>query len=207
MNIAVTGGIGSGKSSVSKILADRLGCDLISADAICRDLLEPGTACLQELQTVIPKSCFSNGGNLDRAALREAIFSDKRLRQQVDGIIHPRVRKEIRRLCNQKGGPGHVIVIEIPLLFETGWQADFDCTLLVYADNETCVRRIMERDQVDELAARSAVAAQMDIEDKVPLADLLIDNSSSLVETVDHLEGLIKTDAFAMKTKRGMNNT
>ena len=207
MNIAVTGGIGSGKSSVSKMLAQRLGASLVNADVICRDLLEPGAACLQELQMVIPESCFSDNGTLNRPALREAIFTDKSLRQRVDGIVHPQVRKEIHRLCRQEGGQGKDVVVEVPLLFEAGWQADFDCTLLVSADTETCVRRIMERDQVDEAAARSAVAAQMAIEEKVPLADLLVDNSSSLAETADHLEHLIETDAFAMKTKRGMNNT
>lgn len=207
MNIAVTGGIGSGKSSVSKILAERLGGYLISADVICRDLLQPGTVCLGELQKIVPQSCFSDSGMLDRAAFREAIFADKHLRQRVNGVIHPQVRKEIHRLCEQKSKLGQVVVVEIPLLFETGWQTDFDCTLLVYADSETCVHRIMERDQVDELAARSAVAAQMNIEDKVQLADLSVDNSSSLAETVEHLEHLIETDAFAMKTKRGMNNT
>ena len=207
MKVAVTGGIGSGKSTVAKMLASRLGGVFISADAICRDLLKPGTACLQKLRKVVPHSCFLNGGALDRAALRQAIFSDKSLRQQVDGVIHPQVRKEIHRLCEEKGDPVQVVVIEVPLLFETGWQTDFDCTLLVYADNETCVRRIMERDQVDEQAARSAVAAQMDIEDKVQLSDLIIDNSSSLAESAEHLEYLVETDAFIMKTKRGMNNT
>ncbi len=88
------------------------------------------------------------------------------------------------------------LVVEIPLLFETGWQGDFDCTLLVYASDEICTKRIMQRDLVSEKAASSSIAAQMPIEEKVKLADFQVDNSGSFAETLDQIEYLVKKDSF-----------
>ena len=126
-------------------------------------------------------------------------------RKQVDRVIHPLVRKEIQCICKEAGSD--VLVVEIPLLFETGWQDDFDCTLLVYASNEVCVTRIMQRDLVTEDAALLSIAAQMPIQKKIELADLLVDNSESFAETVDQLKYLVETDSFARKTKLVMNKT
>lgn len=207
MNIAVTGGMGSGKSKVSIELAKLLCAKLVNVDHICRDLLEPGCEGLEALQQIAPAACFLADGALNRPALREAIFADELFRKKVDSVIHPLVRNEIYRICNEAGNETAPLVFEIPLLFETGWQADFDCTLLVYANDEVCVKRIMQRDVVSEDAALLSIAAQMPIQEKVELADFLVDNSASFAETVDQLQCLVENDSFVRKAKRVMNNT
>jgi len=207
MNIAVTGGMGSGKSKVSRELSKILGAKLVNVDHICRDLLQPRCEGLEALRQVAPLTCFLQDGTLNRPALREAIFTDELFRKQVDSVIHPLVRERIQCICREAGNGTIQLVVEIPLLFETGWQADFDCTLLVYASNETCVTRIMQRDLVTEDDALLSIAAQMPIQKKIELADLLVDNSASFAETVDQLEYLVETNSFSRKTKQVMNNT
>lgn len=207
MNIAVTGGMGSGKSKVSKELSKILGAKLVNVDHICRDLLQPQCKGLEALREVAPSVCFLPDGSLNRPALREAIFADELFRKRVDSVLHPLVRKEIQCICKEANNDTIPLIVEIPLLFETGWQADFDCSLLVYASNEICVTRIMQRDLVTEDAALLSIAAQMPIQAKIELADLLVDNSASFAETVDQLEDLVKTDSFSRKTKMVMNNT
>jgi dephospho-CoA kinase len=207
MNIAVSGGMGSGKSQVSKQLSKILGVNLVNVDHICRDLLQPSCEGLDALQKVVPAVCFSPDGTLDRPVLREAIFADELLRKQVDGIIHPLVRKETLRFCKESEINSISLVFEIPLLFEKGWQSDFDCTLLVYASPEICVKRIMQRDLVSKSAALLSIAAQMPIQEKVMLADFLVDNSGSFAETLEQLEYLDENDSFVRKKKLVMKNT
>ncbi len=206
MNIAVTGGMGSGKSKVSKELSRILDAKLVNVDHICRDLLQPSCEGLEALRHIAPAFCFLSNGSLNRPALREAIFADELFRKQVDSVIHPLVRKEILRFCKETGNHTIPLVVEIPLLFETGWQGDFDCTLLVYASENVCVKRVMQRDMVTEEAARLSIAAQMPIQAKVELADLLVDNSASFAETVDQLQYLAENKSFVRKTKMAMNN-
>ena len=207
MNIAVTGSMGSGKSRVAVKLADMLFAELINVDHICRDLLQPGCECLTLLKKITPNTCFEADGSLDRPAFRQKIFADKSFRKRVDAVIHPLVREQILALCRKGKENAKCIVVEIPLLFETGWQDDFDCSLLVYANDELCVKRIMQRDQVTELSAHLSLNAQMPISEKVLLADQLVDNSATFAETVDQLEYLIKKGCFVRKTKPAMNNT
>jgi len=207
MNIAVTGSMGSGKSRVSAELSKLLSAKLISADHICRDLLQPDCQGLIALQQVIPAACFSEDGILYRPVLREAIFTDNLLRKRVDNVIHPMVHKEITALCKLSEIDGTNMIVEVPLLFEAAWQGDFDCTLLVYASDEICIKRIMKRDLVDKKAASLSLAAQIPIQEKVQLADFLVDNSGSIAETLDQIEYLIEKDCFLEKTNMVMNNT
>ena len=207
MNIAVSGGMGSGKSKVSKQLAKLLEVNLVNVDQICRDLLQPSCEGLDALRKVIPAVCFCSDGTLDRPVLREAIFADELLRKWVDSVIHPLVRKETLRLCKESETNSISLVFEIPLLFEKGWQGDFDCTLLVYASPEICVKRIAQRDLVSKSAALLSIAAQMPIQEKVMFADFLIDNSGSFAETLDQLEYLVENDSFTRKKKLVMKNT
>lgn len=207
MNIAVTGGMGSGKSMASIELAKLLGAELINVDRVCQTLLQPGGKGMEALQQVAPAACFLEDGSLNRPVLREAIFEDESFRKQVDSVIHPLVRKEVLCYCKKAKKKPNPLVVEIPLLFETGWQTDFDCSLLVYASDEICVKRIMQRDLVNEKAALLSVAAQIPIQEKVQLADFLIDNNGSTAETLDQIAYLVENDCFAEKTNMAMNNT
>ncbi len=207
MNIAVTGGMGSGKTQISKELAELLDGILVSADSLCRDLLSVGNKGWQGLKGIAPADIFSPDGEINRPVLRKKIFADKQFREAVDTLIHPLVRNEIQRFCKKAKDDSVDLVAEIPLLFEKGWQGDFDCTLLVYAEEAVCIQRVMKRDLVSKEAAAESVSAQMKIEEKVKLADFVVDNSLLFAEAVEELEWLVKKDSFGKKIEETMKNT
>ncbi len=190
MNIAVTGGIGTGKSFVAKALAAELGCRYISADAICRILLEPGGSGYNKVRREFSDDFFLPDGSIDRSALRSGIFSDRGLRKRLDSLLHPLVRSEILQECHSAKESGEHLVVEIPLLFESGWKDDFDTDLVVFADTDTCVSRIVVRDTVSADDALKAISAQMSLEEKCHLGDRVIDNSGTFKETMRLLQAL-----------------
>ncbi|CAK8717910.1 Dephospho-CoA kinase [Candidatus Electronema halotolerans] len=186
--IGITGGIGSGKSRVCSYLAELSGWPLLDADQICRKLLLPQAAGWAALRTLLPANFFTAAGELNRPKLREAIFADSALRQQIDNILHPLAKKEMLTQAAQQTAP--LVLAEIPLLFEAGWQDSVSLTVLVYATEAVRLRRIMERDQVTEEQARQAAAAQMPLEEKKRLADYLVDNSGYWQKTCGQLRQL-----------------
>ena len=188
MNIAVTGGMGAGKSFVAGELTKMIGADSVSADSICRDLLAPGQAGYEQLRKQLPSDFFLDDGALNRPYLRKAIFADDILRKKIDDLLHPLVRKELLIRCKRAKKQGQNLVVEVPLLFEKAWQDDFDATLVVYADDETCLKRIVKRDLVSIEDANEAMASQMPLLEKCKLADSVIDNSGSFSETHNKLE-------------------
>ncbi len=190
MNICVTGGIGSGKSRVCEALAGLLSASVVSADALCRDLLVVHGKGWREARSFLGGEFFSSDGEIDRPRLRKALFSDPILRKRLDDVLHPLVRDELRLAAGVAHRQQRVLLSEVPLLFEKGWQGDFDWTVLVFADEESCVRRVMLRDHVSEKDARLALAAQMPLQDKIRLADSVVDNSFSFDETLQQLNQL-----------------
>ena len=175
--IGITGVIGSGKSCVARMLAACSFLPLLSADRECAALLMPGKSGWQALHATLGADFFQNDGSLDRPALRQAMFSDPLLRQRIDALLHPMVRAEIFRIAAAQ--EQHQALVEVPLLFEAGWEADFNTVIVGYAPAATCLRRIMERDRVDRQGAAQALKAQYDIADKALQADHVIDNSGS----------------------------
>lgn len=188
MNICITGGMGSGKSWVCRALADLLSASVVSADSLCRDLLAVNGRGWKAVRSFLGSEFFTSDGQIDRPRLRKAIFSDQGLRRQLDNALHPLVREELLTAANEARQQQRILLAEVPLLFEKGWQSDCDWTVLVFADEETCVRRITLRDLVSEEEARQALATQMPLQEKVSLADTLIDNSSSFTETLQQLK-------------------
>jgi dephospho-CoA kinase len=185
--IGITGGIGSGKSRVSDYFAEICRLPIISLDLVCRDLLEPDNTGWLSLRGLLGNSFFDSSGVLDRAALRRELFADTALRGQVDALLHPLAREEMHSRVAEIDGP---VLIEIPLLYEAGWQDDVDVVVVVLADSEMCCKRIMERDRVSLDEARKAVAAQMSPEEKARRADHVIDNSGSWNTTCRQVEAL-----------------
>lgn len=188
MNIGITGGIGSGKSRVTAALADLLGVAPLSADSICRELLEVGCPAYLQLRNLVGPNFFLTSGELDRSGLRKAIFSNKILRHGLDAILHPLVRQEILHSITIAKTNKQNSITEVPLLFEKGWQGDFDYSLVVSASKALCVSRIVERDLVTEEAARLAIDAQMSLEVKCQLGDRVVDNSGSFEKTLSQLK-------------------
>jgi dephospho-CoA kinase len=199
MNIAITGGMGSGKSTVSHALCKLLKGTLVSADHVCRDLLAVGCKGWVGLKKITPVECFLPGGEVDRPVFRKAIFADDSFRKQVDDLLHPMVRKELQSICSNTGKDSHHLIVEVPLLYEKAWQNDFNCTVLVYTDDEICIDRVMKRDKVTRVDAMEAIASQMPLEQKVALADYVVSNSTTFAETIEQLEHLIEMGAFARK--------
>lgn len=191
MNIAVTGGMGAGKSLVAMTLAELLGANIVSADVLCRELLQIGNPGYLRLRKRLGEKYFLPDGEIDRSALRKAIFSDSELRADIDAILHPLVRRKLLD-CERDAKRQQVdLVAEVPLLFEKGWQGDFDCTLVVCADVDVCVDRIVARDLVSKEDALQGIASQMPQSEKCRLADWVVDNSRSFEETRVALQRIV----------------
>lgn len=184
MIIGVTGGMGAGKSIAAGFLGKLLEYDVLDADILCRNLLQPHMPGWQGVQEKWGARFFDLTGKIDRPALRKALFTDPVVRQGVERILHPLVRQEIMRRVAEKRLRLSGLVVEVPLLFEVGWQDDFDWIVVVYAGPECCVERIVRRDRVSLEAGRAAVNTQMPLEEKVLRADSVIENSGPLALTI-----------------------
>lgn len=177
MKIAVTGGIATGKSTVCRVLAQRLDVEALDADQICRDLMEKGQSGWLGIRRIWGERFFDAEGAVDRGLFRETIFAEREIRQKLENILHPLVRDEIERVSREKDLHGEDLVVEIPLLYEVGWQNDFDRVVAVFASDKRCIQRIINRDRTTEQEARKILAAQMPIICKALQADSVIDNS------------------------------
>ncbi len=172
--IGLTGGIGSGKSRVAACWRRHFPVDHIDADAVCRDLLQPGAAAWLALRQTLTPGFFLATGELDRQALRRAIFADAHLCRQVEGLLHPLALTVIQR---RLATPHHPLaLVEVPLLHEAGWQDFFARVVLVYAEPWVRAQRIVLRDRLTPEEAQQALAAQPPLEDKISRADHVLDN-------------------------------
>lgn len=184
LKVGLTGGIASGKSTVARML-EELGAHLVDTDQLARQAVEPGSPALAEIAAAFGPGVLDESGGLDRRGLREVVFSDAAARARLNAIVHPRVAslagEELARL--EADHPAGVALVDVPLLFESGWDRRYPVNLVVYVPPATQVARLMARDQVDETQARAALAAQMPLEDKRQRAHFVIDNSGGLEET------------------------
>jgi len=197
--IGLTGGIASGKSSVSQRLAQLLGCIHIDADEICRQLLEPKEEGWSEFTRIFGSRYLAADGRINRPRLRKDLFGDEEFRKEVNAIIHPMVKKRIlAQMDHITGSAGSTrVLVEVPLLFEVQWENLFDIIIVVYADYEKCLNRLMERDGIVKAAAVRELESQLPLAEKVMQADHVIDNSGSLADTnkqVEHLAELLKNN-------------
>lgn len=183
--VCLTGGVGSGKSRVAALLG-QLGAAVLSADEVARALLQPGTDAFRAVVQAFGPEVLSPDGSLDRRALARRVFADPAARRRLEAITHPAIRAELlRRLAELRAAtaPPPVVAVEIPLLFETGARYPCDEIWVVYAPEEVRIQRVMARDGLtrDEVVAR--LRAQWPLEDKLPLADVVIDNGGPWEET------------------------
>jgi dephospho-CoA kinase len=180
----LTGGIASGKSTVSGIF-QKAGAIIIDADVMARKAVTPGLPAWQAVKTVFGDQVIRPDGTLDRSLIGELVFKDQQLRRRLEEIIHPRVRdlmdREVSHLM--KTSPKTVVIKDIPLLFETGMTDGLAEIIVVYVPAETQIKRLMERDRIGWDAARARIDAQLSIEEKRRLGTLVIDNSGDLSHT------------------------
>ncbi len=192
MNIAITGNIGSGKSTISKILARALNAGLYNSDAICRQQLTPGQPGMRELQRRWGQRFVTPAGTLDRPALRQAAFTQPRLLAELEEILHPLVYNTLSSLIKQGKNDGRWLVAEVPLLFEVGWEALFDYVVVVYIDYEQIFTRVSRRDGRSRENIMQILSTQMPLAEKKMRADYCIDNSSLLTVSVEQVYGLAR---------------
>lgn len=180
LKIGLTGGIASGKSVVASRLRG-LGAVLVDADALAREVVEPGTPGLARVVEAFGADMLSPDGGLDRARLGELVFGDPDSLAVLNGIVHPLVRERAAAMIDAAPG-GAVVVQDIPLLVETGQGSNFHLVLVVDAPDEVRVRRMVEQRKMTEEQARSRMAAQASREDRLAAADVVLDNSGSVEE-------------------------
>jgi len=177
--IALTGGIATGKSTVSGLLAAR-GAVIVDADLLAREVIAEGTEGLDEVMAQFGDGVLGADGRLDRERLGAIVFADAGKRRTLEAITHPRIRAlTATRVATALESDSPLVVVDIPLLFETGREADFPSVLLVYANRESQLRRLRLRDRLDEGEARRRMAAQLPIDDKCARATWIIDNSGT----------------------------
>lgn len=186
--IGLTGGIASGKSVVARLLAQR-GVEIIDADRVARDVVEPGTPALAEIAARWPE--VIREGSLDRKALGAIVFSSPEERHALEAIVHPRIREEVeRRLASLEALGVPRVIYEAPLLVEKGLEGGLDALILVSAPEEVQVRRLMERDGLGEEAARARLRAQLPLEAKLAKATFVIENSGDLASLESRVDSI-----------------
>lgn len=184
-HLALTGGIGSGKSTVATFFAER-GATIIDADAISRSLMEPGQKVLAEVVETFGEHLLDETGRLDRAALADIVFNDEAARTRLNSIVHPAVRSESARLREEAlaANPGRAVIIQdIPLLVETDQTDQFDGVIVVDTDHDTRLQRLVEARGMDVEDANARIAAQATDAQRREVADWVIDNSGTLGNT------------------------
>ena len=181
--IGLTGGIATGKSTVARMLHER-GATVIDADELARQAVRPGTPALDEIVARFGDHVIDAGGELDRAAMADIVFADTAARLDLERITHPRVLELMQQqIADAFARDAPVVVVDVPLLFETGRDDMFEGVLLVHAPAETQVRRLRDRDGLRDAAALQRLDAQLPIDEKRSRATWVIENADSLADT------------------------
>ena len=178
MRVGLTGGIASGKSTVSELLAG-FGAVIVDSDKIAREVVEPGTAGLAQVVAEFGPSVLTESGALDRAKVGEIVFADQGARERLNAIVHPLVGARSAELEEAGRTAGKLVVNDIPLLVEVGYAPFFDEVIVVDVAVETQVERAIARGMT-EIDARARIAAQASREDRLAAATYVIDNTGTL---------------------------
>lgn len=194
--VGITGGIGSGKSAVTRCF-EQLGITVVDADVAARVIVEPGGAALAAIAGHFGDAIILPDGSLDRAALRQRVFSDEQERLWLEQLTHPLIGEEIRRQLVAASSP--YAILSSPLLLETSQRELVDCVVVVDVPEDVQLQRAANRDANSEEQIRRIMAAQMQRQQRLELADIVIDNSRPLAEldsVVDelHKEFLLRAE-------------
>ncbi|MBE3009498.1 dephospho-CoA kinase [Microbispora sp. NEAU-D428] len=200
LKVGLTGGIGSGKSEVSRRLAAR-GAVVVDADKIAREVVEPGTPGLAEIVEAFGEDVLRPGGTLDRERLGAIVFADAEKLKVLNGIVHPKVGERSERL--QREAPDDAVVVyDVPLLAENNLAALYDVVIVVDTPDEVRLERLLRFRGMPEADARARIAAQASREDRLRIADIVIRNEGSL-DDLDAQVDKIWQDLSARVSLRG----
>lgn len=177
--VGLTGNVAAGKSAVAELWR-KAGVPVLSADALARDVVGPGTEALARIADLFGRGVIRDDGVLDRAAVRRIVFRDARARRRLEAIVHPGVRRLRDAWTRRQREAGAVLVVwEVPLLFETGMQDEVDVVVVVDAPVEVRRRRIVETRGLGEEEAEAVMATQLPAEEKRRRADHVVDNAGT----------------------------
>jgi dephospho-CoA kinase len=185
--VGLTGGIGTGKSTVARMLEKR-GAVVFDADVLARQAVAPGTPGFDQVVERFGPNVLAPGGGLDREALASIVFSDPAARRDLEGIVHPEVRRMFAEGCEEYRDSNRVVVFSAPLLVETGMHTAFDLLIVVSAPVATQIERLMRARGMAERDVQARIAAQLPLEAKAEVADILVDNEG----TQQDLEGRVE---------------
>lgn len=190
MIVGLTGGIACGKSTVSRMF-EQLGCVIIDADQVAREVVAPGEEGLEAVVRRFGPSVLNEDGTLDRKSLGDLVFKEEKARQDLNAILHPLIRKRMNQK-KEKALKDHppLIIMDIPLLYESKQEQTVEAVIVVYVSPDEQLRRLMERDHLTHDDAKRRINSQWSIEEKKQRADYLVDNSGSLSETREQVESL-----------------
>ncbi len=193
IKLGLTGGLATGKSTVIKIL-EAVGVPIIDADRLCREIAQPYQEAWWEIYKHFGPKYFSSDMSLDRSRLKQLIFSNQKARLALNAIIHPRVKeiivKDLYKI--EQSGTAKLVVVDVPLVFEVGWQDCFDKVLVVYARPEVQIDRLIKREGISQAEAEKWLSVQMPIDEKKRLANYVVDNNGPLEETRNQVLSFIK---------------
>jgi len=190
--IGITGGIASGKSTISNIIKS-LGFIVIDADIVAREVVMPGEFAYQKIVEALGKAILLDNGEIDRAKLGSIVFHHEEKRLLLNGIVHPAVRKRMlaeKDTAIEKGEK--TVFMDIPLLFESQLTYMVDQTILVYVDEDVQLKRLMERNQLTKEDAIARIQSQMPLKEKKALADAVIDNNGTKENSREQLLQILR---------------
>ena len=182
--VGLTGGVGTGKSTVSRMLRD-LGCLIIDADLLAREVVEPGEPAYDKIVAAFGKQILEADGQLDRKKLGTLIFADPAKRKRLEEFTHPEIRQRQAGILAELTTEGFegIVIFDAALLLETGGAKNMNRLVVVYADEATQLRRLMLRDDISEAEAREKIRSQTPLSLKVKQAHYVVDNSGTREET------------------------
>ena len=186
--VGLTGGIGSGKSTVSTLLAER-GAVIVDADAIVRDVQRPGSPVLAEMAEAFGPQVLTAAGELDRAAVAAVVFSDPEALTRLNKMVHPAVGREMNKRITEQRDTDNVVVLDIPLLTENPREG-LQGRIVVDVPVETQVERLVASRGFDEADARARIAKQATREQRLEAADFVVDNSGDLEALTPQIDRL-----------------
>ena len=189
--IALTGGIATGKSYVAARLREA-GVPIVDADVLAREVVTPGSPALAAIRRRFGPDAVRRDGTMDRIRVGQIVFKDKRARLDLEAIFHPAVIKAIQDFFNALPKRTPFAVADIPLVFETGREKEFDAIVVVACPREMQLQRLMERNKLSKADAEKRLAAQLPIDQKVKKATYVINNAGTFEETDAQVDELVK---------------
>ena len=189
MIVGLTGGIASGKSTVSNIFKE-LGAEIIDADIKAKEISQREDV-VSEIKNIFGNKILDENGKIDRNKIKEIVFSDKEKLKMLNNLIHPKVMEEFKKI-KENADKNDIIIFDIPLLFETGMDKMCDKIMLVFVDINTQIKRMIERDNITEELAVKIINSQMSLDEKLKKSEIHIENNGTLENLREKVEKIYR---------------